>query len=96
MTYKNMPKKAVLSANWATSLDVLQHMGPGQVCVVSDEGAQTGRTALHMAVWAKPKDTAQDVYEAFLQELVQKATANSFFSDSLCFVSVPSFRVEPS
>lgn len=77
----------MLAANWAMSLDVLRHMGPGQVCVVSDDGRHVGRTALHMAVWSKPKDTAEDIYEAFLQDLVRKALANSFFSDLLCLVS---------
>ena len=54
-------------------LDVLERMSPGQACIVSDEGRHAGRTALHMAVWSKPRDTAEDVYEAFLEELVRKA-----------------------
>ena len=48
-------------------------MSLGQACVVSDDGRHAGRTALHMAVLSKPRDTAEDVDEAFLEELVRKA-----------------------
>lgn len=72
----NMEQKAVLAANWAMSLEVLQRMGPGQACVVSDDRRHAGRTALHMAVWSKPRDTAEDLYRAFLEELVVKAPSH--------------------
>ena len=67
-------------------LDVLRRMSPGQACVVSDDGKHTGRTALHMAVWSKPKDTAEDVYRAFLQELVVKAFCIETLFDDLLHV----------
>ena len=55
------------------SLDVLQAMGPGQACVVSDLERHAGRTALHMAAFIKPKETAEEVYQEFWNELVDKA-----------------------
>ena len=64
----------MLEANWAKSLDILARMSPHQACIVSNHQQQTGRTALHMAAWCKPKDTAEDVYREFLQELVRKAS----------------------
>ena len=79
-TSHNIPprkKKAVLTGNWAMSLDVLEQMGPGQACMVSDEGRLNGRTALHMAAWVKPQDTAEDVYETFLRELCRKVAGCS-------------------
>ena len=64
----------MLAANWATSLDVLAAMGPGQTCVVSDLQGQAGRTALHMAAFIKPRETAaEEVYEEFWEHLVAKA-----------------------
>ena len=66
-------RKAVLTANWATSLEVLAAMGPGQACVVSDYERHAGRTALHMAAFVKPRETAEEVYEEFWNELVAKA-----------------------
>ena len=65
--------KAVLTANWAMCLETLDRMSPSQACVVCDEGAQTGRTALHMAVWVKPKETSVEVYQEFLEKLAYKA-----------------------
>lgn len=62
------------------SLELLANMSPGQACVVSDMGKHEGRTALHMAVWSKPKDTAEDVYAEFLQMLCRKASGKQMFS----------------
>ena len=73
-------RKAVLSANWAMSLDILEAMGPGQVCVVSDHDRHAGRTALHMAAFVKPRETAEDVYEEFWNALVVKAGFGGVFA----------------
>ena len=64
----------MLQGNWAMCLDILSAMGLGQACVCSDYQQHAGRTALHMAVFVKPKDTAEEVYQEFLVELVRKAT----------------------
>ena len=66
-------REAVLAANWARSLDILEAMGPGQSCVVSNQPGHTGRTALHMAAFVKPRETATELYQMFWDALVAKA-----------------------